>query len=120
MFGRKDRQLAFQKVEKWSRSDEEFVKRAAFALLGCLALHNKDCDDELFERCLPLAERAANDERNFMKKGVSWGLRGLGRRSPFLRAKAVSLVRRLADSTEPAARWIGKDVLRDLTKQKKR
>jgi 3-methyladenine DNA glycosylase AlkD len=66
---------AWAKVAKWSDSKHEFVKRAAFALLASLALHDKRADDESFARCLPLVEHAAIDERNFVKKGVSWALR---------------------------------------------
>jgi 3-methyladenine DNA glycosylase AlkD/uncharacterized protein YdhG (YjbR/CyaY superfamily) len=105
---------AFRKVAQWSRRKEEFVKRAAFALLASLAGHDKETDDGAFAECLPLIERAAADERNFVKKGVSWALRGIGHRSPVLHAAAIESATRLAASEGAAARWIGKDVLRDL------
>lgn len=106
---------AFRKVLQWSGKQGEFVRRAAFALLASLALHDKKSPDEPFAQCLPLVERAAGDARNFVKKGVSWALRGVGRRSPALHAESVALARRLAESLEPAARWVGKDALRELT-----
>jgi 3-methyladenine DNA glycosylase AlkD len=105
---------AFRKIAQWSRRREEFVKRAAFALLASVALHDKSSGDKPFAKCLPLLERAAEDERNFVKKGVSWGLRGVGRRSPELHAAAVALARRLSASPQPAARWVGKDALRAM------
>lgn len=108
---------AFAKVEQWARSREEFVKRGAFALLACLALHDKRTGDEPFRRCLPLIEKAATDDRNFVKKGVSWALRGIGRR-PTLKREAIELAKQLSKSPEPAARWIGKDALRDLQKNR--
>lgn len=107
---------AWAKVAEWSDEREEFVKRAAFALLASLAGHDKKAGDEPFLKALPLIERAATDERNFVKKGVSWALRGSGRRSATLHAAAVDLARRLAASPDPAARWVGKDALRDLTR----
>jgi 3-methyladenine DNA glycosylase AlkD len=107
---------AFRRIAQWSRSREEFVKRAAFALLASRALHDKESGDEQFAKCLPLVERSATDERNFVKKGVSWGLRGVGRRSLYLHAAAVAVARRLAASQQPSARWVGKDALRDLTR----
>lgn len=107
---------AFRKIAQWSRSRKEFVRRAAFALLASVALHDKRSGDEPFAKCLPLVERAAGDGRNFVKKGVSWGLRGVGRRSLSLHRKAVALARRLAASQKPAARWVGKDALKDLTR----
>lgn len=105
---------AFKKVSQWARRKDEFVKRGAFALLASLALHDKKSDDRLFASCLPLIEQAAIDDRNFVKKGVSWALRGVGRRSPALKASALALSERLAVSPDPTARWIGKDALRDL------
>ena len=71
--------------------------------------------DEPFAACLPLVERAAADDRNFVKKGVSWALRAVGRRSAFLNAEAVAVARRLAASPDTAPRWVGKDALRELT-----
>jgi 3-methyladenine DNA glycosylase AlkD len=106
---------AFHKVEQWSRRNDEFVKRAAFALLACLALHDKQTDDAVFADFLPLIERAATDERNFVKKGVSWALRAIGRRSLALNASAVALAQRLSVSSQAAPRWVGKDAFRELT-----
>jgi len=103
------------KVAKWCRRRAEFEKRAAFALLASLALHDKRAKDKPFASSLILIERAATDERNFVKKGVNWALRSIGRRNPVLNAAAVTVARRLAGSPQAAARWVGKDALRELT-----
>ena len=107
---------AFAKVEQWAKSEEEFIKRAAFALLACLAGHDKTSSNDKFLRCLPLVERAARDDRNFVKKGVSWALRGVGRRNAQLNVAATELAERLAGSSERAERWVGKEALRDFAK----
>ena len=70
---------AFDMVDRWADDEAEFVKRAAFALLASLALHDKKREDEAFLSRLPLIEKAASDERNFVKKGVSWALRSYRR-----------------------------------------
>ena len=111
---------AYGKVTKWARSREEFVKRAAFALVASLALHDKKADDLKFVTFLALIERAATDERNFVKKGVSWALRGIGHRGPKMKAAALDLARELAASDDPAARWVGKDAIRDLSRPSRR
>src|SRR5919109_5609123 len=85
---------AWSKVELWSRSLDEFVKRAAFALLASVALHDKRAPDDLFLRSLPLIEQGSADERNFVKKGVSWALRSVGRRNQVLHRAAVALARK--------------------------
>jgi len=108
---------AWSKVTKWSGRRDEFVKRAAFALLACLALHDRTTADETFADFLPLIESAATDERNFVKKGVNWALRAVGRRNYALNAAAISVAQRLADSPDATPRWIGKDALRDLRKK---
>lgn len=106
---------AWRKVAKWSRNRDEFGKRAAFALLACLALHDKQAGDAQFLAALPLVERAASDERNFVKKGVSWALRLIGRRNLALNAASVALAKTLAASPDPAARWIGRGAVKELT-----
>ena len=107
---------AWRKIEKWSVRREEFVKRAAFALLASVALHDKKAADEPFIRSLRLIEQAASDKRNFVKKGVSWALRGIGKRNPILKATTTKVARRLADSADAAARWVGKDALKELSR----
>jgi 3-methyladenine DNA glycosylase AlkD len=106
---------AFVKVEKWSKGRGEFVKRAAFALLASLALHDKSTPDRPFIRCLRLIERESVDERNFVKKSLSWALRAIGERRTNLHSEAIALARRLAASPDKTARWVGKDALRQLT-----
>ena len=108
---------AFDKVVRWAGRREEFVKRAGFALLASVALHDKKAADEPFLKCLPLIEKAADDERNFVKKGVSWALRGIGKRNARLQAAAAEVARRLAASDQAAARWIGKDALKEFGKR---
>lgn len=107
---------AWGRVAAWSGRRREFEKRAAFALLASLALHDKRAPDALFLRSLHLVERAATDDRNFVKKAVSWALRGIGRRTPVLRRAALGVARRLAVSFDASARWVGKDAVRDLTR----
>ena len=107
--------LAWGRVTPWVKNPEEFVRRAGFALLACLSGPRKEGGDGLFLKALPLIERGAADERNFVKKGVSWALRMIGRRNAPLNTAAVELSRRLAESTQPSARWIGKTALKELT-----
>lgn len=108
---------AFDKVGAWASLNDEYGKRAAFALLACLALHRKEENDAVFFDGLALIERAATDDRNFVKKGVNWALRAIGGRpSPAARAAARETAARLAASSNAAARWNGKDALRAFAK----
>jgi 3-methyladenine DNA glycosylase AlkD len=108
---------AFARIGAWAELNDEFGRRAAFALLACLALHDKAAGDPPFLEGLALIERAAGDDRNFVKKAVNWALRAIGlRSSPALKTAALETARRLAASPEPSARWIGKDAVRALEK----
>jgi 3-methyladenine DNA glycosylase AlkD len=40
--------LAWKKILDWSKRDEEFIKRTAFALIACLAWHDKGAEDGRF------------------------------------------------------------------------
>jgi 3-methyladenine DNA glycosylase AlkD len=108
---------AWAKVTQWAARPGEFEKRAAFALLASLAGHDKTSGDEPFLDGLRLIEEAANDDRNFVKKGVNWALRRIGTRNATLRAAAIETATRLASSSQPSARWNGKDALRELKKR---
>jgi len=101
-------------VEQWSKRRDEFQRRAAYALLACLGVHDKQATNEQFLACLPLIEEAAKDERNFVKKGVSWALRVIGRRNVELNNAATQLAERLAQSSDPTPRWLGKEALREF------
>lgn len=112
--------LAWAKARQWVASPKEFVRRGGFVLMACLAGHDKTAPDAKFAAFLPLIEKGARDERNFVKKGVSWALRGIGLRSPALHKSALVVSRRLAQSPDPPSRWVGKDALRQLTSRKPR
>lgn len=108
--------LAWECVQLWAQRVPEFEKRATFALLAGLALHDDASPDPLFREALDLIEAAATDPRNFVKKGVNWALRGIGGRNAQLLRPALALARKLAGSPDKTARWIGKDALRQLAK----
>jgi 3-methyladenine DNA glycosylase AlkD len=107
---------AFAKIDGWSALDDEYGRRAAFALLACVALHGRGTDADFLAR-VPLIEAAATDERNFVRKGVSWALRAIGgKKSADLRQAARELAARLAASPDRTARWIGKDAQKAFAK----
>jgi 3-methyladenine DNA glycosylase AlkD len=106
---------AWAKVTLWSSSKQEFVKRTAFALLWSLSVHDKRSGNEPIVQGLVLIERAAADDRNFVKKEVNMALRAVGKRNRALNVAAVAVARRLADLPNAAARWVGKDAIRELT-----
>lgn len=102
-------------IDDFAADDREFVRRTAFAMIAWSVVHRKKEPDETFLAFLPLIEAHARDERNFVKKGVNWALRSIGKRNAKLNAEALALSERLAATDDHTARWIGKDAIRDLT-----
>lgn len=109
-------EFAWRQAAAWSSRDEEFVKRAAFALMAGLAWHDKTAPDSKLKKFLPVIKRESVDERNFVKKAVSWALRNIGKRNIKLNRAAIKTAEEIAKKDySRSARWISRDVLRELT-----
>jgi 3-methyladenine DNA glycosylase AlkD len=107
--------VAYEKAVEWSGREEEYVKRAGFALMAYLAVHDKKAPDEKFLAFLPVIVRESDDERNFVKKAINWALRQIGKRNLSLNAAAIGSAREIQKRGTKAARWIAADALRELT-----
>ena len=107
-----------QKVFEWAVRDEEFVKRAAFALVAYNAVHDKKRGDHHYLAYLPVIERASNDPRNFVKKASNWALRQIGKRSAVLHGPALKMAQKLSRTEDKTARWIGTNAARELLSEK--
>jgi 3-methyladenine DNA glycosylase AlkD len=112
-FGLFDRTpFAYRKAMDWSQRDEEFVKRAGFALMAALAVHDKNAANEAFLPFLDAIRREAGDRRNFVKKAVNWALRQIGKRNLALNAQAIEVATEIAAGG--SGRWVASDALREL------
>src|SRR5947208_942058 len=80
---------AYQKAVEWCHREPEFVRRAGFVMMAELAVHDKQASDEAFLQFFSLIKQYATDERNFVKKAVSWALRQIGKRNGHLRVLAM-------------------------------
>ena len=106
--------LARRKIIEWSEREEEFVKRAAFALIACLAWHDKQATDQEFTERLSVIKHGATDERNFVRKAVNWALRNIGKRNLRLNKAAIKAAKEIQRFDSKAARWIAADAIREL------
>ena len=105
---------AWKKVRDWSVREEEFVRRAAFSLIACLAWHDKETDDRMFVDLLPLIQNAATDERNYVKKAVNWALRHIGKRNRALNREALKAAQEIQKIDSKSARWIASNAIKEL------
>jgi len=110
--------FAYKKVFEWSTREEEFVKRAAFAMIAVLAVHDKKADDKKFEKFFPLIIRESVDNRNFVKKAVNWALRQIGKRNINLNKRSIEVAEEISAVDSKSAKWIAADAIRELKSEK--
>jgi 3-methyladenine DNA glycosylase AlkD len=103
-----------RKIDEWAEREEEFVKRSAYSLIASLAVHDKKARDDVFLEFLPVIERGSTDERNYVKKAVSWALRHVGKRNLNLNRAALETARKMRSRESRASRWIGAQAVREL------
>ncbi|MFH1508894.1 MAG: DNA alkylation repair protein [bacterium] len=106
---------AYKKAVEWSKDKKDFVKRAGFALMASLAVHDKKASDSKLAKFFPYIINGSTDERNFVKKAVNWALCQIGKRNMVLNKKAVATAREILKLNSPAAKWIANDAIRELT-----
>jgi 3-methyladenine DNA glycosylase AlkD len=99
---------------KWSTSKHEFVKRAAFATVAGLAVHDKTAPNAKLRQFLPIIRRESGDDRNFVKKALNWALRNIGKRSFALNRAAIACAEQIRADGTKSGRWIAADALREL------
>lgn len=110
--------FAWDKVDQWAGRGEEFVRRAAYALIWALSVHDKKAADAVFEQALVLIEAAPPDDRPLVKKAVDMALRAIGKRNPALNAAARRTCARLMAKPEKSLQWIGRHALKELESDK--
>ena len=112
--------FAYEKAVGWSRRRAEFVKRAGFALMAALAVHDKKAPDKAFDPFFEAIVRESTDERNFVKKAVNWALRSIGKRNRKLNTKALSVAQNILQVDSKSSCWIANDAIRELNSEKVR
>ena len=110
--------FARKKIDEWSKRQEEFVKRAAFALIAVIAVHDKNASNKSFEKYFALIIRESTDERQYVKKAVNWALRSIGKRNLVLNKKAIETAELLLKKKNKNSFWIATDAIKELTSQK--
>lgn len=106
--------LAHKKAKEWSKSEKEFTRRAGFALIAALCVHDKKATNVQFLSFLPLIKKYSFDSRNFVRKAVNWALRQIGKRNLALNKAAISAAKEIHSQNTKSARWIANDALREL------
>ncbi|MHA1259640.1 MAG: DNA alkylation repair protein [Candidatus Heimdallarchaeaceae archaeon] len=106
--------FAYKKCFEWSRREEEFVKRAAFALISILAWKDKNAKNEDFEQFFPIIIKESTDERNNVKKAVNWALRQIRKRNLELNKQAIKVAKEIKKLNSKSSKWIASNALKEL------
>ena len=106
--------FAYEKAIKLTKEKKEIVKRAGFALMACLAWHDKKAPDKKFLKFFPAIKKESTDERNFVKKAVNWALRQIGKRNKNLKKHAIKTAKEIQKIDSKSAKWIAADAIREL------
>ena len=101
-------------IDRWAEAKETYKKRAAFTLIASTAIHQKEIDEDMLSHYLEAIKENSEDEREHVKKAVSWALREIGKRDFNYNEKALLLAHELVDHGNKTQVWIGKDALKEL------
>lgn len=80
--------FAYRKATTWTAREREYEKRAGFALIAYLAVHDK--------------------------KAVNWALREIGKRNATLNKATIETAKEIHKFDSKSAGWIASDAIREL------
>ncbi len=105
-----------QLIGKWCTSDKTYFKRAAFTMIASAVIHEKAISNDTIDDYLRLIQEHSSDEREHIKKAVSWALREIGKKDFDYQEKSIILAYELKKSGNKVQVWIAKDTLKVLEK----
>jgi len=101
-------------IPLWVYSEQLYEKRAAFTLIAAGVVHEKNLTDNILDGYLDIVQTYSDDDREHVKKAVSWALREIGKKDFNYNEKAILLARELIEHGTKAQSWIGKNALKEL------
>lgn len=111
--------LAEELAFKWVKDDREYVRRCGLVVMTSLTMHNKKASNEYLLRFTEATLPYVTDERNFVKKAISWLFRTQGKRNLDLRTAILERCDEIntLHPTNKSVKWIVSDVKRELMKK---
>ncbi len=107
-------------AERWIKKENEFVRRAGFAILACLAMPRAKTPDSTLLKMLPFIKNHSCDQRPMVHKAVNWALRNIGKKNPRLTPMAIKCSYEILDlyPDNRCAVWVAKNALWELNSPK--
>jgi 3-methyladenine DNA glycosylase AlkD len=101
-------------VRRWIVSPKLYVRRAAFAVIAELAVHDRKLDDSDLADFTELIVEHAGDPRPHVRQAASWALRSIGKRDAANHDRALQAAGELLATDDVTKRWVGRDATREL------
>jgi len=109
--------FAKTKAVEWARREQEYVRRAGYALMALLALKRMKTTNEELLNFLPVIKEGLRDDRRTVKLAISWALRQIGKRNLTLNAAIQREMKSYKTINTKTAQWVITDVLKDITRE---
>ncbi|KAB2441077.1 DNA alkylation repair protein [Bacillus luti] len=87
--------IAIERMEEWTKSDDEWIGRAGWSLLANIAIKNKTLHDGFFLPYLEEIKTHIHNEKNRKKEAMNSALIAIGIRNEDLERQAIELAREI-------------------------
>ena len=102
---------ALHKTVEWAKSNNIYIKRAAFIIMKGLAKEDKEAKNFVFRVFLPILIHASEDERTLIQEAVTQALIEIGKRNLSLKKSVITSTKELAQKESLVAKQLAKVVI---------
>ncbi|MGN4612227.1 DNA alkylation repair protein [Bacillus cereus group sp. MYBK71-2] len=87
--------IAIERMEDWTKSDDEWIGKAGWSLLANIAIKNKTLQDDFFSPYLDEIKENIHNEKNRKKEAMNRALIAIGIRNEDLEQAAIEIAREI-------------------------
>lgn len=98
----------------WVHSEEIYVKRAAFVLMGSHVIYDNNILENTIQQYLDNIVDYSKDHRIHVRKAIAYALKEIGKKNFDYHEKAILYAYELIQSSDKDQQWIGKNALKEL------
>ncbi|WP_434179356.1 DNA alkylation repair protein [Bacillus thuringiensis] len=87
--------IAIERMEEWTKSNDEWIGRAGWSLLANISIKNKELHDGFFSPYLEEIKENIHNEKNRKKEAMNSALIAIGIRNEDLERQAIEIAREI-------------------------
>ncbi|HDR7545415.1 DNA alkylation repair protein [Bacillus sp. 22475] len=87
--------IAIERMEEWTKSNDEWIGRAGWSLLANISIKNKTLHDDFFSPYLEEIKENIHNEKNRKKEAMNSALIAIGIRNEDLERQAIEIAREI-------------------------